>query len=215
MLYVQITAGFRAAFGLQTNPSLMGRRLVVTGTLTAYFSHGGLKSPTAMTPGRPGTARPTADRRRTGPIEHLLRERGRQDRHRAAQRRCTRSSECRPSSPTTRSGTRCKDTDQDPNNSNNVILLYSGRSQSKTINGGGVDDWNREHVWAKSHGDFGTATGPGTDVHHLRPEDVTVNSTRGNKDFDNGGTAVARRRAAGPTPTRSNRGTRSRATWPG
>ena len=54
-----------------------------------------------------------------------------------------------------------------------------------------MDDWNREHVWAKSHGDFGTATGPGTDVHHLRPEDVTVNSTRSNKDFDNGGTAVS------------------------
>ena len=46
-------------------------------------------------------------------------------------------------------------------------------------------------MWAKSHGDFGTATGPGTDVHHLRPEDVTVNSARSNKDFDNGGSAVA------------------------
>ncbi|MCB5274103.1 Extracellular ribonuclease [Arthrobacter sp. SO5] len=80
-----------------------------------------------------------------------------------------------------------KDTDQDPSNSNNVILLYTGRSQSKATNGGGVDDWNREHVWAKSHGDFGTATGPGTDVHHLRPTDVTVNSARGNKDFDLGG----------------------------
>ena len=39
--------------------------------------------------------------------------------------------------------------------------------------------------------DFGTTPGPGTDIHHLRPEDVTVNSTRGNKDFDNGGTAVS------------------------
>ena len=84
-----------------------------------------------------------------------------------------------------------KDTDQDPANSSNVILLYTGRSQSKATNGGGVDDWNREHVWAKSHGDFGTATGPGTDVHHLRPTDVTVNSARGNKDFDLGGTQSA------------------------
>ncbi|WP_418287519.1 endonuclease I family protein [Lentzea guizhouensis] len=82
-----------------------------------------------------------------------------------------------------------KVTDQDPNNSANVILLYSGRSQAKTSNGGNANDWNREHVWAKSHGDFGTATGPGTDVHHLRPEDVSVNADRGNKDFDNGGTA--------------------------
>ncbi|MEV7509089.1 endonuclease I family protein [Streptomyces sp. NPDC090085] len=83
-----------------------------------------------------------------------------------------------------------KVTDQDPANSANVILLYSGRSQSKSTNGGGANDWNREHVWAKSHGDFGTATGPGTDLHHLRPEDVTVNSTRGNKDFDRGGSPV-------------------------
>ncbi|MEU8781170.1 endonuclease [Streptomyces sp. NPDC048637] len=84
-----------------------------------------------------------------------------------------------------------KETDQDPDNSANVILLYTGRSQSKNSNGGNPDDWNREHVWAKSHGDFGTDTGPGTDIHHLRPEDVSVNSTRGNKDFDNGGTKVA------------------------
>lgn len=84
-----------------------------------------------------------------------------------------------------------KVTDQDPANPNNVILVYSGRSQSKSTNGGGVNDWNREHVWAKSHGDFGTATGPGTDLHHLRPEDVTVNSTRGNKDFDKGGSPVS------------------------
>ncbi|MFG2988081.1 endonuclease I family protein [Streptomyces sp. NPDC048257] len=84
-----------------------------------------------------------------------------------------------------------KVTDQDPANPNNVILLYSGRSQSKATNGGGANDWNREHVWAKSHGDFGTATGPGTDLHHLRPEDVTVNSTRGNKDFDKGGSPVS------------------------
>ena len=57
-----------------------------------------------------------------------------------------------------------------------MIALYSGLSMSKNANGGGVDQWNREHVWAKSHGDFDTATGPGTDLHHLRPEDVTVNS---------------------------------------
>ncbi|MGG7569942.1 endonuclease I family protein [Streptomyces sirii] len=83
-----------------------------------------------------------------------------------------------------------KDTDQDPANSANIIQLYTGKSQSKNSNGSDPDDWNREHVWAKSHGDFGTATGPGTDIHHLRPADVSVNSTRGNKDFDDGGTEV-------------------------
>jgi endonuclease I len=80
-----------------------------------------------------------------------------------------------------------KVTDQDPADSGNVVLLYSGISRSKSLNGGDTGDWNREHVWAKSHGDFGTSTGPGTDTHHLRPEDVRVNSVRGNKDFDNGG----------------------------
>ncbi|MFJ5519857.1 endonuclease I family protein [Streptomyces griseoluteus] len=84
-----------------------------------------------------------------------------------------------------------KVTDQDPNNSSNVILLYSGVSRAKSLSGGSTGDWNREHVWAKSHGDFGEVTGPGTDLHHLRPADVQVNSVRGNKDFDDGGSAVS------------------------
>ena len=83
-----------------------------------------------------------------------------------------------------------KVTDQDPNNSSNVLLLYSGVSRSKSLNGGDVGDWNREHTWAKSHGDFGEAIGPGTDLHHLRACDVQVNSIRGNLDFDNGGSSV-------------------------
>ncbi|WP_367322910.1 endonuclease I family protein [Streptomyces sp. HUAS ZL42] len=82
-----------------------------------------------------------------------------------------------------------KSTDQDPNNSSNVKLLYSGISRSKSLNGGSSGNWNREHVWAISHGDLTTSTGPGTDLHHIRPEDVTVNSIRGNKDFDNGGSS--------------------------
>jgi endonuclease I len=82
-----------------------------------------------------------------------------------------------------------KVTDQDPANANNVKLLYSGISRSKSLNGGSTGNWNREHVWAQSHGDFGTTAGPGTDLHHLRPEDVQVNSIRGNKDFDNGGSS--------------------------
>ncbi len=78
-----------------------------------------------------------------------------------------------------------KEIDQDPTNSENVILIYTGKSISKDANGTGKDDWNREHVWAKSHGDFGTRMGAGTDLHHVRPADVTVNSSRNNKNFDN------------------------------
>ncbi|MFO6498532.1 endonuclease I family protein [Bacillus sp. z60-11] len=82
-----------------------------------------------------------------------------------------------------------KMTDEDPANPHHVLLLYSGQSRSKDLNGGNVGDWNREHVWAKSHGDFGTSKGPGTDLHHIRPSDVQVNSARGNLDFDEGGSA--------------------------
>ncbi len=79
-------------------------------------------------------------------------------------------------------------TDEDPNNTSNFILMYTGRSLSKTQT---YPDWNREHTWPKSHGDFGETPPAGTDMHHLRPTDVSVNSDRGNKDFDNGGTPHA------------------------
>ena len=80
-----------------------------------------------------------------------------------------------------------KESDEDPQNSNNVILLYTGRSQAKSTFGGNANDWNREHVWAKSHGDFGNTPPCGTDAHMIRPTDASVNSARGNKDFDEGG----------------------------
>jgi endonuclease I len=74
-----------------------------------------------------------------------------------------------------------KESDRDPKNSNNVILVYTAYSVSGPAE---YPTWNREHVWAKSHGDFGTSPGPGTDVHNLKPSDESVNSDRGNKDFD-------------------------------
>ncbi len=83
-----------------------------------------------------------------------------------------------------------KNTDEDPDNSSNVILIYSGISRSKNDFGGNLGDWNREHVWAKSHGNFGNSPPAGTDAHHIRPSDVKVNSLRGNLDFDLGGDPV-------------------------
>ncbi len=83
-----------------------------------------------------------------------------------------------------------RETDEDPDDPADVVLLYSGLSRSKAANGGAPDDWNREHVWPRSHGDFGTSPGPGTDLHHIRPSDVSVNASRGNKDFDDGGASV-------------------------
>ncbi|ONI68924.1 ribonuclease [Kribbella sp. ALI-6-A] len=184
MLYVQIPSGFRASYGLRTNPGLVGQKITVTGTLSAYFSHPGLTGATAFGGGGgadPGDPGDPADYYanaigKTGPaLKSAL--------HTIISNQTKLSYD--------QVWTALKDTDQDPANPNNVILLYSGRSQSKTSNGGDPNDWNREHVWAKSHGDFGTATGPGTDVHHLRPEDVSVNGIRGNLDFDNGGGTVA------------------------
>ncbi|MFT4753159.1 MAG: endonuclease I [Salibacteraceae bacterium] len=77
-----------------------------------------------------------------------------------------------------------KETDRDTVNPDNVILIYSGRSINAAQEYNSAQGWSREHVWAKSRGDFGTSPGPGTDVHHLRPCDVSVNSTRSNRNFD-------------------------------
>jgi endonuclease I len=193
MLYVQLTTQWRSTWGLKTNPGRLGTKVTVTGQLTAYFAHAGLKSPTAITGGTPDpdptTTTPPPTSTTSAPTDTYY------------------APALGKSGPALRSALHSiirtqtvltydqvwdalKDTDQDPANSNNVIEIYSGRSIPKSDNGGGVDQWNREHVWAKSHGDFGTTNGPGTDVHHLRPEDVTVNSDRGNLDFDNGGSAV-------------------------
>ena len=85
-------------------------------------------------------------------------------------------------------------TDQDDSNPNNVWLLYSQRSHPKSdqdTGGSNQDSWNREHVWAKSHGNFGTSRGAGTDIHALRPADKSVNTERSAKDFDNGGSVLS------------------------
>jgi endonuclease I len=197
MLYVQITSAFRAQWGLRTNPGLLGARIDVTGPLNAYFSHPGLTSPTAFA--HAGTS-PTTTTAPTTVTTTTSSGGGYDTTYYRNAIGKTGSSLKTALNGIIRTNTKLsydqvwnalKVTDQDPNNSANVILLYSGRSQSKTLNGGDPNDWNREHVWAKSHGDFGTATGPGTDIHHLRPTDVSVNSERGNKDFDMGGSPVA------------------------
>lgn len=71
-------------------------------------------------------------------------------------------------------------TDRDPNNPNNIILMYTGKSVSGTWDGGNT--WNREHVWPKSLGWFGES-GAGADLHHLKPTDPHENSSRGNKKY--------------------------------
>ena len=90
--------------------------------------------------------------------------------------------------------------DQDPTEHNNMILVYTGGSQDKGYrdgsgnysqyeNGNGTqsNSWNREHVWPKSHGFPDEDDNAYTDVHNLKPCDRSVNSSRGTKDFDFGG----------------------------
>lgn len=77
-----------------------------------------------------------------------------------------------------------KDYDQDPNNSNNIMLVYTGSTLKST-------SFNKEHVWAKSHGDFGTSQGAGSDMHNLRPCYEQLNSKRSNYDFAEGGSDLS------------------------
>jgi endonuclease I/chitodextrinase len=93
-------------------------------------------------------------------------------------------------------------TDLDPNNSNNVLLIYGWEngsdgdvtndlSRSKNNNGGNQGDWNREHTFANSlanpkldnSGKDGTSF---SDAHNLRASDLQRNGLRGNRLFADG-----------------------------
>ncbi|MGH7178124.1 MAG: endonuclease, partial [Tepidisphaeraceae bacterium] len=72
-------------------------------------------------------------------------------------------------------------TDLDPNNSNNIILVYTGASVDKTWDAINLP-WNREHTWPDSLGLNGS--GPDfSDLHQLRSCNTQVNSDRGNLPF--------------------------------
>ena len=72
------------------------------------------------------------------------------------------------------------------NGDGSVSLIYTAYSATMDQWNG----WNREHVWPQSLGGDNT-NGGGADLHHIRPSDAVVNSTRGNKKYGNtnGGTA--------------------------
>tara|TARA_R110002020_G_scaffold35530_6_gene107117 strand:- start:3512 stop:4555 length:1044 start_codon:yes stop_codon:yes gene_type:complete len=94
-----------------------------------------------------------------------------------------------------------KITDEDPENNNNVLLLYgyddsgsctTDRSRNKNDYGGSSCQYNREHTFARSNAnpsmgnvDNGT-TGIGADPHNIRPTDQQMNNNRGNKKFADG-----------------------------
>ena len=64
------------------------------------------------------------------------------------------------------------------NENGKVVLIYTSYSATMSQWNG----WNREHVWPQSLGG-GNTSGGGADLHHIRPSDAVVNSTRGNKKY--------------------------------
>ena len=84
-----------------------------------------------------------------------------------------------------------QESDIDPNNSNNIILVYTGDSVVGTWDGGAT--WNREHTWPQSrlgvYVKYGDDDFPSkaTDVHNLKPADPGENTSRSNDYFDNTG----------------------------
>lgn len=68
------------------------------------------------------------------------------------------------------------------NGDGTVVLLYTSYVTSASKFSASSPGWNREHVWPKSLGGFKT-TGPGADLHHIRPDDVETNSKRNNNKY--------------------------------
>lgn len=61
-----------------------------------------------------------------------------------------------------------------------VVCIYSRKEVNGAWDSGKT--WNREHVWPQSTG-WSKSTTAGSDLHHVRPETPSVNSSRGNKPF--------------------------------
>ncbi len=82
-----------------------------------------------------------------------------------------------------------KELNRDPAAPSDVLLLYSAVSvPADDTNGNGnpnitADSWSREHVWPRSYGI--ESSGPdNSDLVNLRPIRTSVNSSRGNRLFD-------------------------------
>ncbi len=98
-----------------------------------------------------------------------------------------------------------KTADQNPQNSNQVWLIYTEQPRSKIDYQTGnsiVGKWNREHIYCQSRGNYGdlynfsadgvniyALSGPNdigaglSDAHHLRAVDGQENSSRGNRNY--------------------------------
>jgi len=82
-----------------------------------------------------------------------------------------------------------EEVDEDPNEPNNIRTIYTQVSVPKlnrvcpNNTNSNRDAWNREHVWAKSHGFPDERQMAYTDIHHLVPANADQNSMRQDRDF--------------------------------
>jgi endonuclease I len=76
-------------------------------------------------------------------------------------------------------------TDQDPNNSSDILLVYNRASVSGTWDAGAT--WNREHLWPQSKLGLSsvgnTYKGPASDLFVLKPCNPSINSGRSNDAY--------------------------------
>ena len=74
-----------------------------------------------------------------------------------------------------------------------VTLIYTSYEATRSQYNG----WNREHVWPQSLGG-GNTSGGGADLHHIRPSDAGVNSSRGNKPYGYAGSGASEKYGSNP-----------------
>ncbi len=71
------------------------------------------------------------------------------------------------------------------NEDGRINLLYTSFSSQRSWYTNDIaNGWNREHVWPQSLGGYSTS-GAGADLHHVRPSDSSINSSRSNKKYGN------------------------------
>lgn len=67
---------------------------------------------------------------------------------------------------------------------NYVECIYTGERLGKNNSGSASGQWNKEHIWAKSHGFNDQKYAAYSDLHHLRVSEARINSSRSNSYFD-------------------------------
>lgn len=87
----------------------------------------------------------------------------------------------------------CRDygtiTDPALNGEEGVVEFYTHETIKSFTTGSGTGVWNREHVWCKSLSNglwttvSNTSRGGGADLHHIRPTESGLNSSRGNDKY--------------------------------